>query len=134
MSNLLNDPNLDPGTGRALDALLGPDGDVVFGAGDLVPVRGAQAIAQEVRVRCKYWLGEGVMDVTDGVDFENDVFTKPPDIPRAQAAFRLQLLATTGVAEVLTVTARFEPATRSIFIFYSARLVDGAILTDTVEV
>lgn len=133
-SSSLNDANLNPGTGKILDALLGPDGDVAFQAGDLLGVRGAQAIAQEVRIRCRTWLGEALMDVTAGVDFDNDVFTKPPDIPRAQAAFRRQLLATTGVASVQEVVATFDGAERSISIFYSALLVDGAILTDTVEV
>lgn len=130
----LNDANLNPGTGKALDALLGPDGDVAFRSGDLLGARGAQAIAQEIRIRCKTWLGEALMDVTAGVDFDNDVFTKPPDLARAQAAFRRQLLATTGVASVQEVVATFNAPERSVLIFYSARLVDGAILTDTVEV
>lgn len=134
MADSLNDANLNPGTGPARSFLLNEDGDLAFSGGSLVMVRGVPAILQEIRRRCLFWRGESFMDVTAGIDFPGEVFTKPPNIPAAQSAFRRELLAVQGVASVQEVTAAYVAAERRLTISFKATLSDGTALADVVEV
>lgn len=130
----LNDENLDPGTGVARDLLLTPDGDLAFVAGDLVLVRGTQAIAQEIGIRLKFFLGEWFLDILAGVDYLNQVHTKPPDLPRAANVLAQEIAKTPGVAKVETVSPRFFGAERRMEVEYTVTLESGETLTGDVEV
>lgn len=129
-SSSLNDTGLAPGTGTALDLLLGEDGDVAFLDGDMVLGSGVEATMQEIRMRCRFFRGESFVDITAGVGPE-EVFSKPPNIPAAQAAFRREIMATTDVASVEEVKAEFFPEERRLALSYRATRVDGTVLTDT---
>lgn len=134
MADSLNDTGLNPGTGAARSLLLNADGDLAFVGGSMVMARGVTAVRQEIRTRFAFWLGESFMDVTAGIDFFNEVFTKPPDVLRAQSAFRRELVEVAGVASVDEVTATFFPAERRLSLFYRCTLTDGFVLSDILEV
>ena len=127
--NSLNDSNLEPGTGVARDLLLGPDGDLAFSAGDLVLVRGTQAIAQEISIRLKFFLGEWFLDILAGVDYLNQVHTKPPDLARAANVLAQEIAKVPGVARVETVSPSFIGTERRMEVSYTVTLESGETLT-----
>lgn len=134
MADSLNDANLNPGTGPARGLLLNEDGDLAFSGGGMVVVRGVPAVLQEVRTRWRFWRGESFMDVTAGIDFRGEVFTKPPNLPAAQSAFRRELLAVREVESVQEVTAEYHPAERRLTLTFKATMTDGTALAGAVEV
>lgn len=134
MADSLNDGNLDAGTGPARTFLLNADGDVAFVGGGMVLARGPVASAQEMETRFRWWLGESMVDVTAGIDFRGEVFTKPPDVPSAQSAFRREAQATTGVTSVSELRATFSAGERRLSLTGSATYEDGAALPINVEV
>lgn len=134
MADALNDEGLDAGTGPARTFLLNDDGDVAFVNGGMVLARGPVAAAQEMETRFKWWVGESIVDVTAGIDFRAQVFTKPPDIPGAQSVFRREALATTGVTRASELQATFFSGERRLTLSGSATYEDGTALPLNVEV
>ena len=134
MADSLNDANLDPGTGVAMDLLLGDDGDLAFSNGDVVLVRGDAGVRQEARIRLSFRLGEWFLDLTAGIDFPGRVFTKPANPVGAQSAFRAELRKTTRVRTVRDVLLDFSGADRRLTVSFNAATVDGTTVAGTAEV
>lgn len=132
--NSLNDANLEPGTGIARDLFLTEGGDLALLAGDLVLVRGREAIAQEIRIRLRFFLGEWFLDVLAGVDHFNQVLTKPPNLPRASDVLVRAIAATPGVASVEEVRLQFIGEDRRLEASYRALLESGETVEGQVEV
>lgn len=134
MADSLNDANLDPGTGVAMDLLLGDDGDLAFSNGDVVLVRGDAGVRQEARIRLSFWLGEWFLDLTAGIDFPGRVFTKPANPVGAQSAFRAELRKTTRVRTVRDVLLDFSGAERRLAVSFNVSTVDGTTVEGAAEV
>lgn len=72
--------------------------------GDLaVPVRilkGAEALAQRLTVRYKFFLGEWFLDTRQGIPYFRDILVKNPNLSLIQSIFRRATLLTPGVLAI----------------------------------
>lgn len=72
--------------------------------GDLaIPVRllrGADALAQRLRSRYKFFLGEWFLDTRQGIPYFRDILVKNPDPSLIQSIFRKATLTTPGVLAI----------------------------------
>lgn len=102
----------------------------------LIPVkiiRGAEAVAQRVRVRFQFFLGEWFLDTRLGVPYYEQILVKNPDTLLIGFIFKRVLLTTPGVKSVSTFNATLDRLTRTLFVDFEATLLDGGILTAVSE-
>lgn len=132
--NSLNDTGLVPGTGTARDILLTPDGDLAFIGGDLVLARGDAAVAQEIAIRVRFFLGEWFLDNTAGIPYFEQVFVKPPNIERVRALLSQEIERVDGVARVEQVSIAFIGQDRRLEASYRAVLSSGQTVEGNAEV
>ncbi len=91
-------------------------------------VRGPEVVAQRVRNRFRWFLGEWFRDTRQGVPYREHILKKGADPIFISALFRQVLLKTPGVSKVVKFTSRLERATRTLVATFEAILEDGSIL------
>jgi hypothetical protein len=96
-------------------------------------IRGAEAVAQRIRVRFRFFLGEWFLDTRLGVPYYRDILIKNPDSILIGFIFRQVLLTTPGVKSVASFSASLERATRTLTVTFEAQLEDGTELRAVAE-
>lgn len=94
-----------------------------------VIIFGGEAVAQRVRVRFKWFLGEWFLDQRLGVPYFQDILIKNPDPILISFIFKKVLTTTPGVASVSTFNATLDAATRTLTVSFEATLDSGGLLT-----
>lgn len=98
-------------------------GDLKLTNGQLSLVDGTEAIAQHLRNRLRFFLGEWFLDQRQGLPFFREIFVKNPDRQVIRTIFRRTIRETPGIATM----ARFE---LTIDTTRSARLTFVALLDE----
>lgn len=97
-----------------------------------IPLRlvfGSEAVAQRVRSRFRFFLGEWFLDTRQGIDYFRAVLVKNPSIPLITGMFREVLLTTPGVISVKAFSIQIDRPGRALTATFEAKLNDGSILT-----
>lgn len=115
------------------DLKLGLTGDIVLAAGDLVLVRGTDAVVQSVRSRLLLFKGEWFLDLDAGMPWYQEILIKNPDVSRLQSLFRDRIAGTKGVSAVNSLTLLFDRANRRLTVTYTAA-ADAGLIGDTVVI
>lgn len=103
--------------------------DIRLVNGDLVFIRGLDAVRQRVLIRLRTQRGEWAYDNTLGLDYLGEVFRKNPDLGLIRARVLALIATTPGVLQVKFISVTVDPATRTLRMSW-AFLVDPAFLTD----
>ena len=111
-----NDPSAPFGTGGGveIDPATLPFVELALdpATGDLaIPVafiRGAEALAQRLTVRFKFFLGEWFLDTRQGIPYFRDILVKNPNISLVQSIFRRATLLTPGVLAIRRFGTKLE--------------------------
>lgn len=106
-------------------------GDILISQNRIVLVRGAAAVAQKIRQRLAFMLGEWFLDLRQGVPWLQVILNKVGDVNTAIAILRNVVLTTPGVLEVVSFSAAFDRARRDLRISFVARTIDGDTLTES---
>lgn len=96
--------------------------------GHLTFIQGHEAIAQKVKIRLWFFLGEWYLDQREGIPYWTRVLVKNPDIPGLESMFRRVIAETPGVAVVERLTLTLDRATRAATLDFSARTDEGALI------
>jgi hypothetical protein len=96
-------------------------------------IHGIEAIAQRIRVRFRWFLGEWFLDQRQGVPYYAHILIKNPDPILISYVFRQVLLKTPGVASVSNFQASIDRRSRMLTVDFEATLDDGTILTAQAE-
>lgn len=105
-------------------------GDLDFSASDLQIIDGSEAIAQHLRIRLQFFLGEWFLNRDIGIPYFQDVFIKAPSTSVVRRIIRDVVAGTPGVAEVTDLLVDYEPADRRLNISFNATaLPDGTPIT-----
>jgi len=102
-------------------------GDLVFSQGDLVFVRGRDAILVHVFVRMSFFLGEYALDQRIGIPYYQQILIKSANMPAVEAIFRETILTTPGVLELQRLDLDFDGSTRALSVAFSALTTDGVL-------
>jgi hypothetical protein len=100
------------------DIKLDLDGDLALEHGDLALVGGStdeeniQAIAQDVRIRVRMFLGEWFLDESRGVPYHQQIFRKGARAGLVQSLLRRAIEQTPGVRVVTEMSLEANPQTR----------------------
>lgn len=96
------------------DLLLDDDGDLSLVNGDFAWADGAQRVAQAVRVRLLYFLGEWFLDVSLGVPWYESILVKSPNLAHVATIMRGRIADTLGVDEVTSLELDLSGRTLSV--------------------
>lgn len=120
-------PGVAPRIEPPRDLLLDADGDLIVENGDLLLVRGIEAIRQDAWCRLRFFRGEWFLDTLAGVEYFQRIFKKPADVDSARDIFQREILATPGVTEVVSLEVAFDGRTRVLTGSFVAKTDAGLI-------
>ena len=112
------------GTDLGLDPLTG---DIAFEDGDLVLIEGVDAVAQTLKQRLSFGLGEWFLSINEGVPYFQTILLKNPNIAAIEGIFRNTILSTPGVLELLSLDFDFDSRNRVFEVNFEARSQQGNI-------
>ena len=112
------------GTDLGLDPLTG---DIAFEDGDLVLIEGVDAVAQTLKQRLSFGLGEWFLSINKGVPYFQTILVKNPNIAAIEGIFRNTILSTPGVLELLSLDFDFDSRNRVFEVNFEARSQQGNI-------
>lgn len=92
-------------------------------------VTGDDAVAQQVLIRLKLFLGEWFLDERVGIPYFRDILVRNPNLDLIRSIYKKTLLDTPGVASVESVTLDIDTASRTLTLSFSATLDSGGTLT-----
>lgn len=112
-----------------MDILLTEDGDIDTTHGKFSLANGVTAIAQHMRIRVRFFLGEWFLDQREGVPYYRDVFIKNPSRAVVVSTFKRVILSTPGVATLDRFEFELDRSTRVATIDWEVTTTDGVVLT-----
>lgn len=96
-------------------------------------IRGAEAIAQRVRVRFRFFLGEWFLDRRLGVPYYREILKKNPDPILIASILRTVLTSTPGILRVTKMATRWDRGPRIMYVDFEATLEDGTTILRAVD-
>jgi len=112
-----------------MDIAITADDDLDITGGKLSFVSGIDAIAQHIKIRSRFFLGEWFLDTREGVPYFRDVLVKNPSRAVIVSTFKRVLLDTPGVATIDKFELVIERETRAATIDWEVTTIDGATLS-----
>ena len=77
---------------------------------------GANAVAQRLRCRLRFFYGEWFLDTRQGVPYFRDVLLKRPSLGLIKSLFRRVILSTPGIVSIREYNAKIDVASRTLTI------------------
>ena len=114
-----------------MDILLSADGDLFLSEkGDISLT---ESVAQKIKIRLKWWLGEWRWDEEEGLPYRDELFIKNPDTDSFEMAVREKIFDVTEVTDVKEVSVEYVRKTRQGKIMFTA-YVDNEVIREEVEI
>lgn len=99
--------------------------DMTFGSGLQNYAADAEAVAQNIRVKFQFLLGEWFLDTTYGIPYLQNFVVPPPDLAFVEATLKQAALEEFGVQEIDGFQISFDHSTRVCTVFVSVVTVYG---------
>lgn len=113
---------------RGTDILLNPlTCDIDISSGDLCLVNDVEGIAQHLRQRLSFFLGEWFLAVNQGVPWFQLILVKNPNFSLIEITLRNVVLNTPGIILLNTFNFGFNTRTRGLSISLSANTINGEL-------
>lgn len=114
-----------------MDILLSPDGELhLTEQGDIAL---EDSIAQKIKIRIKWWLGEWRWDDEEGLPYRDDLFVKNPDTDGFEMSIREKIFEIDEITEVQDVSVSYNEKERIGRIAFTA-LTDDETIREEVEI
>ena len=97
------------------------------GTFDLVMAEGADAVAQQIKIVLKTFMGEWFLDTTVGIPYFEDILKKNPRSEVVETVLRGKIASVTGVTRVTAFGISIDNRLRTMTINYSAETNEGTI-------
>jgi hypothetical protein len=97
------------------DLLINDSGDLEIGEdGDLVLATGLDAVAQHIRIRLRFFLGEWRFNPAVGIPYFQTIMVKRPNLDVVRSILREVVATTPGVEQVARLELDFDRAARTL--------------------
>ena len=116
-----------------MDLLLDTTNDLNVTTGDLQLTSGLAGIAQHLRIRLRFFLGEWFLDTRLGVPYFEQILVKNPGTSVVRTIMRDVVITTPGVASMNDFVTDFDGATRTLSVSFTAVTTSGEPLEFTEE-
>jgi len=85
-------------------------------------------VAQKLRIRLNTIKGEYFLNINQGIDYFNTVNVKNPNINNIEDLFKIEILNTPGVTELISFSLQIEKSTRVMSVFFKVQITSGEIV------
>lgn len=110
------------------DLKLGTDGDLELDDNnDLIFVEGLEAIAQDVSVRLRTYLGEWFLDTRQGLPYFQRILGEKPRIGVLKALFGEAILLTPGISSFTNLDVVYNSTSRGLSVGFRAPTDEGIL-------
>ena len=103
-------------------------GDLDLSTNDAQLVTGSDEIAQHLRIRLKFFLGEWFLDTRLGVPYYQEILKKGAKLTVVQEVLRVVILSTPGIIEILSFSFDLVSVTRSLSLDLRAKITGDEVL------
>lgn len=110
------------------DAANPTEGDLHLDGEAAVLVDGREAIAQHLRIRLRFFLGEWFLDERQGIPFYRDILVKNPSRRLVESILKRVIVDTPGVDSLDKFELSIDAATRSATVSFTVVTTDGETL------
>lgn len=107
--------------------------DLDVSTGDLQLTSGVDGIAQHLRIRLRFFLGEWFLDPRVGVPYFQELLVKNPGTSVVRTIIRDVVVTTPGVATMNNFVTSYDGATRKLDVSFTAITTSGEPLEFTEE-
>ena len=97
--------------------------DVDFSTGDLQVISGSEAIAQQLRIRLQFFLGEWHLDTRTGIPYYQKILVKNPATNVVRKLFQDAILSTPGIRELTSLELSFDSPSRALSVSFIAAII-----------
>lgn len=101
--------------------------DLEVDAYDLQLVEDQAYIAQSLRIRLLFFLGEWFLDTSEGVPFYEDIFVKNPNLGAIEAALKARIASTPGVTDLISFSMDYDRSNRKLEVEFEVDTEFGTI-------
>jgi hypothetical protein len=109
------------------------DNDIDLTNGELTFVTGPEAIAQDITMALRTWLGETPYDRGAGVPYISVIFARGEPLESIRLTLERKVLSRPGVLAV-QLTPEIDTLTRSLTVTGTVKSIDGNVVTFAVDV
>lgn len=109
------------------DLKLDSSGDLAIENDSVVLVEGVDAVAQDIDIRLKFFLGEWFLDRRLGVPYYEKILGQKPRLAAIKSIFRAAILTTPGVTAVNDLTVEYDGTSRVLNVSFLATSTEGTI-------
>lgn len=102
--------------------------DLVIEDFDLQLLTGIDRVAQQIKIRFLFFLGEWFLNVTLGVPYYRDILIKSPNRAVVEGLLREVIITTPNVREVLELTFEYDEVTRRLDVRFRANTDFGELV------
>ena len=99
--------------------------DILIRDFDLVLIDEVDQIAQNLKIRLRFFLGEWYLDTQAGLPFYSDILVKAPNQYRVESLIKQEIVDTEGVEEITSFTSNYDGANRRFSVQFEATTVSG---------
>ncbi|MCG8433499.1 MAG: hypothetical protein MJA83_05665 [Gammaproteobacteria bacterium] len=103
------------------DFKLDASGDLDLSTGDIQIITGNAAIAQELTIRLRFFLGEWFLDVREGIPYIQQFFRKNPNPNIIRDVIARVVRGTPGVIDLLSLSFDLDTVARRLSVSLSAQ-------------
>jgi hypothetical protein len=110
-------------------------GDLAIDGTELLIVEGGDAVAQEVQVRLRWWLGGWFLDLSQGVPYLQEILRKGVTEAIVREVLRTQIELVPDVRSIDVLQVEIDRATREAEVTLELTSIDGeALALDAIPV
>ncbi len=101
--------------------------DLLLQDGDNMLIDNAERVAQQIKIKLKWFLGEWFLNTADGLPYFEDILVKNPNMTRIRNIFRQKILEVDDVKAVNSLTLSNNRQTRELTVEYEAATDYGLV-------
>ncbi len=101
--------------------------DLTLDVFDLSLVENTARVAQQIKVRLWFFLGEWFLDVRAGIPYYRDILIKKPERDVVEGIFRAEIEGTPNVRAVDQLALEFDSLTRQLIVTFVASTDFGVL-------
>jgi hypothetical protein len=111
------------------DFLMTEDGDLDTTGGLSLTSSLVQSTAQRLKIKFRFFKGEGLLDPRSGIPIYEKILVKNPNLAEIKRLFKEILLSDPAVETVESIDLTYSREGRSLAVAFAATLNDGSNLT-----
>lgn len=101
------------------------DHDLLIEDFDLVLISGVERVAQSLRIRMWFFLGEWFMNTSMGLDYLGELAVKNPPLTLLESTLKREILMVQDVLEILSFVLTFDKKLRHMDVTYQVNTTFG---------